>query len=108
MAMPSLRPRVSELMFQLYPRPLHPELFDLLATRRVERQDYSLACYITRTGHVIVWRNRKICLTEVAGCDEDLPNWGQLVRQRLRGERCDRVESFPGIGYQSSFQVEVL
>ena len=27
----SLRPRVSDLVFQLYGRPLHPELFDILA-----------------------------------------------------------------------------
>lgn len=108
MSMPLLRPRVSELTFLLYPRPLHPELFETLATRQVRREDYTLTLWVTRTGHVITWRNRRICLTEVTGCDTDLPGWGQLLRQRLRGERSDRVGSLPGVGYQSSFQVEVL
>jgi hypothetical protein len=35
----SLRPPVSDLVFQLYGRPLHPELFDILAVRKVQRED---------------------------------------------------------------------
>ena len=30
-----VRPRVAELVFQLYGKPLHPELFDILAVRQV-------------------------------------------------------------------------
>ena len=55
MKVPSLRPRVSDLVFQLYGRPLHPELFDILAVRKIQRADYELIVRITRTGHVISW-----------------------------------------------------
>ena len=54
-----LRPPVCELVFQLYGRPLHPELFDILAVRKIRREDYDLTVRITRTGHVISWENAK-------------------------------------------------
>ena len=38
----SLRPAVRDLVFQLYSRPLHPELFEILAVRTVRREDYEL------------------------------------------------------------------
>src|SRR5262249_42942369 len=61
-----LRPNVSDLVFQLYGRPLHPELFDILAVRKIQREDYSLSVRITRTGHVVTWENADVVLTEVA------------------------------------------
>ena len=53
-------------MFQVYTGPLHPELFDILAMRKIEREDYELTVRITRTGHAIYWENRDVWLTEVA------------------------------------------
>ena len=53
-----LRPRVGELVFHLYGRPLHPELFDILQVHRVPHRDFTLMVRITRTGHVISWENR--------------------------------------------------
>ena len=38
MGVPLVRPKVAELVFQLYDRPLHPELFDVLAARYKDRQ----------------------------------------------------------------------
>ena len=70
----SLRPAVSDLVFQLYSRPLHPELFEILAVRTVRREDYELVVRITRTGHVISWRNSELHLSEVtAAADQPLP-----------------------------------
>ena len=34
MSVDYVRPRVNELVYQLYGRPLHPELFDILAAGR--------------------------------------------------------------------------
>ena len=34
MSVEIVRPRVGDLIFQLYGRPLHPELFDILAVAR--------------------------------------------------------------------------
>ncbi|MBY0523995.1 MAG: DUF2617 family protein [Gemmataceae bacterium] len=104
-----VRPRVNQLVFRLYGRPLHPELFDILAVRKVQRDNYELTVRITRTGHVLTWQNRDICLTEVtAAADQELPQRRQLLGHRLRNEHTDRLPCAHGITYQMSFQVEVL
>src|SRR5919109_1229473 len=109
MSVPSLRPRVADLVFQLYGRPLHPELFDILAVRKVQHEDYELTVRITRTGHVISWQNRDVHLTEVAAAvEEPLPDRRRLLGYRLRGEHSGTVACGRGIHYQMTFQVEVL
>src|SRR4051812_30801658 len=109
MSVDIVRPRVCELVFQLYGRPLHPELFDILAVRKVQQGDFDLTVRITRTGHVISWENRDVHLTEVAASAEDpLPEKRRLLSYRLRGEHSDTLLCAHGISYQMSFQVEVL
>jgi hypothetical protein len=108
MSVDFLRPRVSDLAFQLHGRPLHPELFDVLAFRRIQREGCDLMVRITRTGHVISWTNRLIHLTEIAGADQTLEHGRQFFHHRLRGEQSEVVALGEGISYQSSFQVEVL
>src|ERR1700736_4924914 len=104
-----LRPPVSDLVFQLYGRPLHPELFDILAVRKVQREDYELMLRITRTGHVISWENRDVHLTEVAAAAEQpLPEKRRLLAYRLCGEHSSILTCASGISYQMSFQVEIL
>ena len=109
MSVDILRPRVSQLVFQLYGRPLHPELFDILATRKIQREDWEMTVRITRTGHVISWENRDVLLTEVAtAVDQPLPEKRRLLSHRLRGEHNATVDCAHGIRYQTCFQVEVL
>jgi hypothetical protein len=109
MSVDSIRPPVCELVFQLYGRPLHPELFDILAVRTIRREDYRLTVWITRTGHVISWENRDVFLTEVtAAGDQELPSRRRLLDYRLRHEHCGRLPCAAGIHYEMSFQVEVL
>src|SRR6202035_3685242 len=108
MSVDIIRPRVCDLIFQVYGRPLHPEFFDILATRKIQREDYELTVRITRTGHVISWGNREVYLTEVAASDQPLPEKRRLLHYRLRGEHSDTVACANGISYQTSFQVEVL
>jgi hypothetical protein len=104
-----LRPRVAELVFQLYGRPLHPEFFDILAVRKIQREDYELTVRITRTGHVITWENRDVCLTEVTtAADQMLPERRRLLSYRIRGEHSDSLTCAHGITYQMCFQVETL
>lgn len=104
-----LRPRVADLVFQLYGRPIHPELFDILAYRRIQREDYELIVRITRTGHVLSWENKDVHLTEVAAAlDQPLPESRRLLSHRLKGEHNSRLTCAHGILYQNSFQVEVL
>jgi hypothetical protein len=104
-----LRPRVSDLVFQVYGRPLHPELFDILAVRKIQREDYELTLRITRTGHAITWENSSVHLTEVAAAaDQSLPERRCLLNYRLRNEHSATLPRSHGVNYQTSFQVEVL
>lgn len=109
MKITDLRPQVGELVFHLYDRPLHPELFDTLASRTVSRDDYELTVRITRTGHAITWQTKKIHLTEVTAADDlELPASRACLNYRVRGEHCATVPLAPGLHYQTSFQVETL
>lgn len=104
-----LRPRVRDLVFQMFGRPLHPELFDILAVRKVQKENYELTARITRTGHVISWSNADVCLTEVAAAvDQPLPANRRLCGFRLRGEHSANLKCEGGVHYQTSFQVEML
>lgn len=105
----SLRPAVESLVFQLYGRPLHPELFQFVAERTVTREDYELIVRITPTGHVISWRNANLFLTEVtADADQDLPENRRLIHHRLRQEQNRTMDCDHGIHYQASFHAELL
>ena len=103
-----VRPRVADLVFQLYGRPLHPELFDILTVRKIQHEDYELRIWITRTGHVITWENEDVLLTEVADAEQALPQSRRLLRYHLRGEHTARFPTCHGILYQTSFQVEAV
>ena len=104
----SLRPRVAELVFQVYGRPLHPELFDILAVRHIQRESYDLWVRITRTGHVISWRDRGLYLTEVTDTGLSLSAQRRLFSQSMRGEHSGRLNLGRGFVYQMNFQVEAL
>ena len=53
---PAVRPKVAELAFRVYGRALHPELFEVLQTRHVERNGFQAKVDITSAGHVVTWR----------------------------------------------------
>lgn len=107
--MPLLRPQVHELVFQLYRRPLHPELFEAVAQERVRRCDFEAQVRITPTGHAISWfRPPDFFLTELlCVASDELPMW-EVFRHRLAAEHHAQAEPWPGVRYQASFQVEVL
>ncbi len=101
------RPKVAELVFQLYGRPLHPELFEVYHTRSVKRELYEAKIDITSAGHVVTWRHGGLTLTEVAAsAQHPLPEKRRLLSYGLKGQRSDRVECRGGICYQVSFQLE--
>jgi len=75
------RPKVAELLFRLYGRPLHPELFVVHASRVVERGQYEAA-------------------------QHPLPERRRLLSYRLKGRRNDRVECRGGVSYFVDFQLE--
>jgi hypothetical protein len=104
-----LRPRVAELVFQLHGSPIHPEFFDILASRKIQREDFELTVRITRTGHAITWERQRQVLTEITtSADLAVPSSRRLLNYRVRGEHADCLTCAAGVRYQMSFQVEVL
>jgi hypothetical protein len=109
MGVPLVRPRVADVVFRLYGRPLHPELFDVLACRTVERDGYTLAVRLTRTGHLLGWTDGRVHLSEVtATADMELPESGRRLAHRFDGGQSGRSEFAGGVRYRVSTQVEVL
>lgn len=109
MATPLVRPAVADLVFQVYGRPLHPELFDVVALRQLRQADFALTVQITRTGHVVSWENNDVHLTEVAAASaQELPQGRRLLNHRLKDEHNTCLPCAHGVHYQASFQVEVL
>lgn len=105
----SARPKIAELVFQLYGRSLHPELFVTHDSRSFERGDYGVKIDITGAGHVITWRYHGLTLTEVAAASgQPLPQKRRLMSYKLRGQRSDRVECRGGVTYQMNFQLETV
>lgn len=103
----TVRPKVADLAFQLYGRPLHPELFQVHETCTIERGGYSAKIDITSAGHVVTWRYAGLTLTEVAAsARHPLPKMRRLLSYGIKGQRTDRVECRGGICYQMSFQLE--
>ena len=102
-----VRPKVAELVFQVFGRPLHPELFEVCSSQVVERGEYQAKIDITSTGHVVAWRHAGLTLTEVAtSAHHPLPQRRRLMSHRLRGQRSDRVECRGGVCYHVNFQQE--
>jgi hypothetical protein len=103
----SVRPKAAELVFQLYGRVLHPELFAFCATREIDRGGYRATISITTAGHVITWRKDGLTLTEVAAAaSQPLPLKRRLLSHRIAAERSDRLECRGGIRYETCFQLE--
>jgi len=103
----SVRPKVAELVFHLYERSLHPELFEVYSSRTVERGQYQAKIDITSAGHVVTWRYGDLTLTEVAAsAHHPLPEKRRRLARRLKGEQSGRVDCRGGVAYEVSFQLE--
>ena len=103
----TVRPKVAELVFQLYGRALHPELFAIYSTRTIERGDYKATVNITSAGHFVTWRYMGLTLTEVAtSAHHPLPTKRRIVSYRLKGEGNDQVQCRGGARYRVNYQLE--
>ena len=108
MGVPLIRPRVADVVFRLYSRPLHPELFDVLACRTVERDGYTLSVRLTRTGHLLSWTSELDHLSETTvTTDMALPEAGVCLGHRFDGGQSGKIR-FGSVRYQVSSQVELL
>jgi hypothetical protein len=108
MSVPLVRPRVADVVFRLYDRPLHPELFDVVASRSVARDGYRLTARLTRTGHTLSWSGAGAHLEEVTATEaQELPEAGVRLSHDFDASRRARCE-LAGVKYQMASQVEVL
>ncbi len=104
-----LRPRVRDLEFHLYSRPVHPELFQTFMLRTVQKDDYQISVRLTPSGHVLTFRNPLFWLTEVTSVrNQPLPSHGHLMGHRFHGERNDTLHPIPEFRYCTTTQVESL
>jgi hypothetical protein len=84
MESPQINVAIEELMFSLFQRPLHPELFQIYAKRH-------------------------ICLTEVISAPgQMLPSRGLIERFQFRGPRSHKCTLSRGVSYMTDFQVEKM
>ena len=121
----SVRPKVAELAFQVFSRSLHPELYTVHKTRRIERSDYQARVDITNCGHVITWtassdatsgsaaendsmvKDCGLTICEVAtSAHQPLPKRRCLLTKQLKGSRTERVKCRGGVEYRTHFQLE--
>lgn len=107
MAVSTVRPKVAQLMFQLFGRSVHPELFHIYKTHRVERENYALRVDITADGHVISWTADNSTVTEIAASMHQLvPHSRRIVAIPLRDSHRESVECRPGISYRFEFDLQ--
>jgi hypothetical protein len=108
------RPNVKELVFQAYTRPLHPELFSIRASERVQKLGHDVTAQLTSTGHVVVWNAQGRYLTEVLTARDIILPEKRLLEYRVQNgygpiyvkvpPRGDQ----PGYHYHACFQSELL
>lgn len=101
------RPKIAELVFQLYGRSLHPELFQIYESRTVCCGPYTAKIDITGAGHVVTWRYAGLTLTEVAAsAQHPMPKMRRLLSYSVKGQRSDRVDCRGGVSYEMNFLLE--
>ena len=88
---------------------MHPELFEVCASRVLERENYTLRLHITTDGHAISFQHGSMVLTEVsAGAHHPLPSGQVLLSHPIEGTRDDATTFHDTIGYQSQVQLECV
>lgn len=103
----SVRPKITDLNFHLFARPLHPELFQVCASRTFERERYSLSINISTDGHVITFRHKDFTLTEVsASLHHPLPSSRIVVSHAVEAPHTESITHRDAIEYQSEVEME--
>ena len=109
MESPQINVAVEELAFSLFQRPLHPELFQLYAKRRLRTDKYEADIWVTGCTHVISVYSSDVFLTEVVSAPgQMLPHRGLIERFQFRGPRTHKCTLSRGVNYMTDFQVEKM
>lgn len=102
------RPKVSDLVFRLFDKPVHPELFDAVAVRQVDHASARLGVRLLPTGHVVEYQRLGVHVVEcTTASDQPLPEGSKICHHALAGSRRGRYIA-DGVRYEMGLQVEVL
>ena len=84
MSLLTTRPKISELTFGLYGRSIHPELFQIYTTRRIERERFVAQIDVTSTGHLVMFKTDDRVFTEVAtSAHQEVAKGRRLLYKRI-------------------------
>lgn len=109
MESPKINVAVEELSLSLFQRPLHPELFNIYADRRIKTDKYEAIIWVTGCTHVISIFTKDICLSEVISPpDQMLPQRGLVERFQFKGPRSHKCTLSKSLSYMTSFQIEKM
>jgi hypothetical protein len=100
---------VGELVFSLYQRPLHPELFTIYASRQIKTEQYETIIWVTNCSHVASVFMKDLCLTELINApDQMLPQRGLIERFQFNGQRNHKCTMSKNLSYMTDFQIEKM
>src|SRR5690606_26170807 len=101
------RPKISELAFGLYGRSLHPELFQIYTTRRIQRDHFQAQIDVTSTGHLVMFKTGERVFTEIAtSAHQELPQRRRLLATPIQGQFEDRIECEGGVCFEYQYHLE--
>lgn len=103
----TVRPKVAELTFQLLGRSVHPELFQIHKSQRVEREAYQARIDITSDGHVVQFAFGGTTFTEIASSTLQLvPQGRHVFSVPLRDRGKDVVELREDCVYEYEYELQ--
>jgi len=109
MAVTFARPSSSNLVFQVYGRSVHPELFQTFAALQIWQQTFNAKIEICDAGHIICFRVGATTVTEVTATrQQSLPQKKRFLDRRLRGCREESFQLEGGLRYSAGYQLEQL
>ena len=107
MESPKTNVAIEELTFNLFQRPLHPELFQIYAKRQIKTDKYEAFIWVTGCTHAVSVFSRDLCLSEVISAPGQLlPRRGLIERFQFRGPRTHKCTISRGLSYMTDFQIE--
>ena len=100
----SVRPKVTEMNFHLFAKPVHPELVEVCGSRRVERENYQLRLNITTDGHLITFQHDDLIFCEVsAAASHALPEHCRPISHAVSSSTHNGLTLYEGtVGYRST------
>jgi len=111
MESPKINIAVEQLTFSLFQRSLHPELFEVYASRRLKTENYEALIWVTGCTHVVsLFTPDGLSLSEVvSGPGQLLPQRGLVERFQFRqGPRSHKCNLSKSVSYMTDFQVEKM